>query len=394
MNELPPWPHYADDEIAAVQRVLASGRVNYWTGDQGRQFEREFADYVGVAHGIALANGSVALEAALRAIDIGPGDEVIVTPRTFIASASSVVLCGAKPVFADIDHDSQNVTAATIAPLITERTRAIIAVHLAGWPCDMDPILALAKERGLRVVEDCAQAHGARYKGRPVGSFGDVAAFSFCQDKIMSTGGEGGMLVTDDKDIWAKAWSYKDHGKDFDGVHRPRQAGDEPFRWVHDSFGSNFRMTEMQAAIGRLQLRKLDGWVDQRRRNTAVLVSALQALSLLRIPQPDAVYHHACYKFYAFVQPQKLRPGWTRNRIIETLNTRGIPCFGGSCSEVYREKAFSDTGLAPAQRLPVAEQLGETSLMFPVHPTLQEPHMQRIADAICEVCTAATGSEG
>ena len=382
---LPPWPSYTEEEIAAVHEVLASGRVNYWTGDEGREFEREFADYVGVAHGIALANGSVAIELALIALGIGPGDEVIVTPRSFIASASSIVIRGATPVFADVDADSQNITAATVEPLIGPRTKAIICVHLAGWPCDMDPILTLARKHNLKVIEDCAQAHGARYRGRPVGSFGDMAAFSFCQDKIMTTGGEGGMLVTNSQALWDTAWSYKDHGKRYATVYRPREPHETGFRWVHESFGTNFRMTEMQSAIGRVQLRRLEDWVAQRRRNAARLVEKLADEPALRIPLPDADSFHAYYKFYAFLDPACLRPDWSRDHIIGEINARGVPCFTGSCSEVYLEKAFTESPYRQAQRLPVAQALGEQSLMFLVHPTLDEADMDYVAQAVHEV---------
>jgi len=189
-NPFPPWPHYEEDEISSTMLTLKSGRVNYWTGQEGRQLEDEFAAFVGTNYAVALMNGTVALEAALIALGMGPGDEVIVASRTFIASASCVLIRGGRPVMADVDPVSQNITADTVLAVLTPMTRGIIAVHLAGWPCDMDPILALARSKGLWVVEDCAQAHGAVYKGRPVGSMGDVAAFSFCQDKIITTGGE------------------------------------------------------------------------------------------------------------------------------------------------------------------------------------------------------------
>ncbi|MGB5614486.1 MAG: DegT/DnrJ/EryC1/StrS aminotransferase family protein [Sedimenticolaceae bacterium] len=379
---LPTWPTYADDEIAAVQQVLASGEVNYWTGTEGREFEREYAAYVGVDHGIALANGSVALELALRALDIGVGDEVIVTPRTFIASASSIVICGAAPVFSDVDPDSQNITAETIAPHINSRTRAIILVHLAGWPCDMAPILELAKQRDLKIIEDCAQAHGATYDGRPVGSFGDVAAFSFCQDKIITTGGEGGMLVTRSRSLWEKAWSFKDHGKSHAAIYGRKPSREGPFKWVHESFGSNYRMTEMQAAIGRIQLRKLDNWITQRRANAQVLIERLSTIPALRIPTPEIRMHHSYYKFYAFVNTRQLRPGWGRDRILTAINRLDVPCFGGSCSEVYREVAFKHSPFRRDVRLPVARELGDTSLMFPVHPTMTADDMVHIANAI------------
>ncbi|MEM7023239.1 MAG: DegT/DnrJ/EryC1/StrS aminotransferase family protein [Pseudomonadota bacterium] len=374
------WPVFDDEQIDAATAVLRSGNVNYWTGAEGRAFEAEFADATGCKHGIALANGSVALELALRGFGVGPGDEVVVTPRSFIASASSAVLCGARPVFADVDPDSQNITAETIRAVISPRTRAVIAVHLAGWPCDMDPIVALCRERGIKLIEDCAQAHGASYRGRPVGALGDAAAFSFCQDKIMTTAGEGGMLVTNDRQLWSWAWSFKDHGKNYDAVYR--RAHPPGFRWLHESFGTNWRMTEIQAAIGRIQLRRLPTWLGHRRRNAAILTDRLQMIPALRVPTPSADTHHAFYKFYAFVQPESLPEGWNRDRLMNAINEKGVACFSGSCSEIYREKAFSCTDMAPGSRLPVARGLGETALMFLVDPTLSEEDMRRTADVV------------
>lgn len=378
-----PWPVFAADEIDAASRVLASGRVNYWTGGECAAFEQEFAAACGREHGISLANGTLALELALMALGIGPGDEVVVPSRTFIATASCVVARGARPVVADVAADSGNITAETLAAVLTPRTRAVIPVHLAGWPCDMDPILELAASRGLRVVEDCAQAHGATYKGRPVGSFGDCAAFSFCQDKIMTTGGEGGMLVMDDETLWRRAWEYKDHGKSWDATHdREHPLG---FRWLHESFGSNFRMTEMQAAIGRRQLAKLPDWLSRRRANADFLATRLGKIRGLRVPLPDGDAVHAWYKFYAFIEPDLLKPGWDQVRIIEAIDAEGIPCGSGSCSEIYREKAFSGAGLAPPLPLPVAARLGRTSLVFLVHPTLSTADMEATAAVVAKV---------
>ncbi len=361
--------------------------MNQWTGNEVRQFEEEFAAYVGCRHAVALANGTVALELALLALGIEPGDEVVTTSRTFIASAGAIVLRGAVPVFADVDPVSQNITAETIARVLTPRTRAIIAVHLAGWPCDMDPILELARERGLKVIEDCAQAHGAAYKGRKVGRLGDAAAFSFCQDKIMTTGGEGGMLTTNDPQVWQKAWSFKDHGKSWEAVfERSHPPG---FRWLHESFGTNWRMTEMQAAIGRAQLRKLDRWLAARRRNAAMLAGGLQELPALRLTRPPAEIGHAFYKFYVFLQPERLRPGWDRDAVMQALAGEGIPSFSGSCSEIYLEQAFRRAGLTPAAPLPTARQLGATSLMFLVHPTLGEREMEDTCRATARVLQRA-----
>lgn len=383
----PKWPHYAEDERRAVQGVLESGCVNYWTGTQARDFEKEYAAHVSARYAIALANGTVSLELALAMLGVGSGDEVVTTPRTFIASASCAVMRGALPVFADVDRDSQNITAATIERVLSPRAKAIIVVHLAGWPCEMDEILALARSRNLAVIEDCAQANGARYKGRPVGGLGTVGSFSFCQDKIISTGGEGGLLVMNDADLWSRAWSFKDHGKSYDAVYRREHP--PGFRWLHESFGTNWRMTEMQAAIGRAQLRKVDGWVDKRRAHATRLRSGLADLPGLRVPAPPAHIDHAYYKFYVFLDLARLQTGWTRERIIETITAAGVPCFSGSCSEVYLEKAFDSHPSRPAERLPVAKELGESSLMFLVHPTLEPAHIDRTCEIAATVLRQA-----
>ena len=389
MNRGSPWswPQYADDERSAVAAVLASGQVNYWTGSEAREFEREYAEHVGSAHAIALANATVALELALRVLGIGPGDEVVTSPRTFIASASCVVMRGGIPVFADVDRDSQNVTAESIERALTARTRAIIPVHLAGWPCEMDQIMELAKARGLMVIEDCAQASGAMFRERPVGGLGHAGAFSFCQDKIITTGGEGGLLVASDQDVWRDAWSFKDHGKNYDAVyHRQHPPG---FRWLHESFGTNWRMTEMQAAIGRVQLRKLPDWTARRAANAGILRDGLANLAALRIPDVPGHICHAWYKFYAFVRPDALRSGWSRDRIMVEIAEKGVPALAGSCPEVYLEKAFTLSGTGLRTRLPVARELGETSLMFLVHPTLNEGDMRDTAQAVAKVMRAA-----
>jgi dTDP-4-amino-4,6-dideoxygalactose transaminase len=382
-----PWPSFSNEEIAAVTRILESGRVNYWTGDEGRKFEAEFAAFSECNHAVALANGTVALELALQALGIGSGDEVVVTSRTFIASASCAVMRDAIPVMADVDKDSQNITAETVRAVLSPRTRALIAVHLAGWPCDMDPILELAREHQLKVVEDCAQAIGATYKGRSVGSMGDINAFSFCQDKIMTTGGEGGMLTTNDPDLWSRAWAFKDHGKSYDAVYnRHHPPG---YRWLHESFGTNWRLTEMQSAIGRVLLRKIPEFVETRRKLAAILTERFSMLPPLRVTIPPENVVHSYYKYYVFLQNERLREGWDRQRIVEAVNAEGVPCFVGSCSEIYLERAFPEAMLPPA-RLPVAKQLGATSLMFLVHPTLNEIDMQDTADAVEKVLACAS----
>jgi dTDP-4-amino-4,6-dideoxygalactose transaminase len=404
-----PWPSFTAEEAEAVQRVILSNKVNYWTGEECRKFEKEFSEWVGTSHAVALSNGTLALDVALYALGIGPGDEVIVTPRTFIASVSCVVTAGATPVFADVDPESGNLSAETIAAVITPKTKAVICVHLAGWPCDLDPIMELANKHGLKVIEDCAQAHGASYKGRSVGSIGHVGAWSFCQDKIMTTGGEGGMVTTNDESLWRAMWSYKDHGKSYEAVYERKHPSG--FRWLHESFGTNWRMLEIQAAIGRIQLQSMPDWTAKRRFNASKLVATLHSFSgedgPIRLPKFGCTFCsagcgtsgtltcntgcvHGHYKFYAYVRGQNLSPGWSRDRIIEAINEKGVPCFQGSCSEVYLEKAFEGTGWRPAHRLSVARELGETSIMLLIHPTLTDDEISKTCTVIKQVMIQAS----
>lgn len=393
-----PWPCFSVAEANAVRSVLLSNKVNYWTGQECRQFETEFAAWCGTKYAIATTNGTLALDLALKALGIGPGDEVVVTPRTFIASVSCVINAGATPVFADVEADSGNISACTIAPVLTPRTKAVVCVHLGGWPCDMGPIMALAEQRGLKVIEDCAQAHGARYNGRNVGTFGHVGAWSFCQDKIITTGGEGGMVTTNSEVLWSAMWSYKDHGKSWSAVYE--RAHPPGFRWLHEGFGTNWRMLEMQAVIGRLQLRRLAEWTAVRQANVRALAEVCAASAVLRVPEfkcsaigdegsaaPDC--SHANYRFYAYVRPERLASGWSRDRIVAEVTARGVPCYQGTCSEVYLEKAFDNTGWRPRERLPVARMLGETSMMFLVHPTLTREEIAKTRQVVAEVLTSA-----
>lgn len=382
------WPDFSEEEANAVAQVVRSNRVNYWTGDIGRAFEREFAQWAGTMHAVALANGTLALDLALKVLGIGPGDEVVVTPRTFIASISCVVNAGATPVFADIDRDSGNICAATISECITERTRAIIPVHLAGWPCDMDEIMAIAHERGLAVIEDCAQAHGAVIGDRGVGSIGHIGAWSFCQDKIMTTGGEGGIVTTNDKALWSAMWSFKDHGKSWEAVYERQHT--PGFRWVHESFGTNWRMLETQAAIGRIQLGRMAAWTQRRTEIATSLTDTLEQFpGAIRVPKPSTGLRHAYYRLYGYIRPEGLRDGWSRDRIVEALVKSGVQVFHGTCSEVYLEKAFDNTGFRPTHRLQIARELGETSLMFLTHPTMGDAELFRAREAIGRVLSEA-----
>ncbi|AHL32983.1 UDP-4-amino-4-deoxy-L-arabinose-oxoglutarate aminotransferase [Pseudomonas brassicacearum] len=383
-----PWPSFTEEEADAVRAVLLSNRVNYWTGQECREFEKEFAAWAQVKHAVAVTNGTVALDLALKALGIGAGDEVVVTPRTFLASVSSIVNCGAVPVFADVDRETQNFTADSIRAVLTSRTRAFICVHLAGWPCDMDPIMSLAKEFGIKVIEDCAQAHGAFYKGRPVGSIGDIGAWSFCQDKIMTTGGEGGMVTTNDSELWSSMWSFKDHGKSWEAVYEHEHP--PGFRWLHESFGTNWRMLEIQAVIGRIQLRRMRNWNTSRLNNARQIWECARTCVALRVPVVPEDIVHAAYKCYVFVRPDKLKINWDRDRILTEIAAQGVPCFSGSCSEVYLEKAFDNTRWRPEKRLAAAKELGETSLMFMVHPTLTEAQVAKTCDILKRIMSEAT----
>ena len=387
-TKLSPWPSFSTEEAEAVKNVLLSNKVNYWTGQECRLFEQEFAQYVGTKHAVALGNGTLALDVALKALGVGTGDDVIVTSRTFLASVSCIITAGANPVFADVDLNSQNITAQSIAAVLTPNTKAIIVVHLAGMPAVMDDIMALAQEHGLYVIEDCAQAHGARYKNKAVGSIGHVGAWSFCQDKIMTTGGEGGMVTTNDSTLWEKMWSYKDHGKSYDAVYnRQHPAG---FRWLHEHFGTNWRMMEMQAVLGRIQLQYMPQWTQKRQEHANALSTLLSQFKCIRLVDVPDYIDHAQYKYYVFVKAEFLNSDWNRDRIAAEISATGYPCMQGSCSEVYLEKAFDNTPWRPEQRLPNAVELGETSLMFLTHPTITTDEMAAYLSTIETVLTKAS----
>ena len=385
---LAPWPFYAEDEIEAVAAVLRSGRVNYRTGDEGLAFEAEFAAYCGTSHALTVANGTAALELALEALNIGPGDEVIVPARTFVATASAVVRCGATPIVADIDIHSQNMTVEATSAVLSERTRAIIPVHLAGWPADMDDLMSFARASGLLVIEDCAQAHGATLNGQPVGTFGDVGCFSFCQDKIISTGGEGGMVVTANTDLYKTMWSLRDHGWDYDKAHEENPA--PGFRWLVERFATNWRMTESQSAIGRLQLRKLGGWVKRRRMLASHLDAAIAGNPAAVPLTPPENARHSYYRYNILLDRKALRKNWTRDRVVEELNSSGIPARVGACPDISAEQAFTNARLNTSQSRPVARDLEDRTIALPVHPTLSDGNITFIAETLRRTLNAAS----
>lgn len=388
MDSFKKWPYFDDGDIEAVADVLRSGKVNRWTGSLNAEFEGKIRRSTNAKYAIALANGSLALELALVAADVGEGDEVITTCRTFMASASSAVMRGAVPVVVDVDANSQDILPESIEKAITPKTKAIIAVHHAGFPCDMDAIATIAKPRGIFVIEDCAQAHGAVYKGRPVGSIGDVAAWSYCQDKIITTGGEGGAVTTNDETLWRKMWEYKDHGKSYDAVFNRKHP--DGFRWLIESFGTNWRMTEMQAAIGIRWYDKLPQWTETRNRNAKIYDGEFSKFGSIRLTQVPSDILHAFYKYYCFVDNSALKSGWDRDRIAHEISAAGVPCFSGTCWNISAEKAFADRGWSRTkEELPNAYALKDSSLMLLVHPTITDADMQHACSVIENTLTLA-----
>jgi dTDP-4-amino-4,6-dideoxygalactose transaminase len=369
---------YNKKQIKLVSEILEKNKTNYWTGDHGRLFEREFSKYHGTKYSVCVSNGSVALEIALRALGLKGGSSVLVTPRSFIISASCVLNVGLKPIFADVDLNG-NVNIEGIKKAYKRGVKSIIVVHLNGLSCDFDPIVKFAKEKKLYLIEDCSQAHGAIYKGKKVGSFGDIATWSFCQDKIISTGGEGGMISTNNKKLWEKCWSIKDHGKNYNSIfYKTHKIG---FRWLHDNLGSNYRMTEMQAAIGREQLKTLDNQLKIRNAIANLYLKELknyyQKYHLLQKPDfkcqacPSKQNEkkcnkcmHAFYRLNLFINKNKIN----QIKLIKQLNKSKINCSVGSCPEIYREKIFKKLKLYPKQRLPNAKLLDKSSIMFPIDP--------------------------
>ena len=388
-NNFSPWPSFTNEEVTAVSDVLLSNKVNYWTGEEGHKFEKEFATWIGSKYAVALSNGTIALELALKSLNISSCDEVIVTSRSYFASVSAIMSVGATPVFADVSDESQNITVETIKSVLSEKTKAILCVHLAGFPCDMDPIVQLAKHNNLFVIEDCAQAHGARYKDKSVGNIGDIGCWSFCQDKIMTTGGEGGMITTNNSNVYSKIWSYKDHGKSRELSFKKNNVNKNEFRWLHNSFGTNGRITEMQASIGRIQLKRMDVWHKKRVINMNKILDSAKKCKGLRVPKIPDYIDHAAYKCYVFVNLSDLIPGWNRGRILKKINELGVPCFTGSCPEIYLEKSFDQLSSRPKNRMTNAKKLGETSLMFLVHPTLTSNEIKKTCDVIIQVMKMA-----
>ena len=373
------YPNYNKYTLKTVRKVLNSGKVNYWTGNECKNFENEFSKYHKVKHSITVSNGSVALEIALKALNLKNKDSVIVSPRSFIISASCVLNLGLKPIFADVDYNG-NLNIEGIKKVYNKQVKAIIIVHLNGLACDLDPILKFVKKNNIYLIEDCSQAHGAIYKGNKVGSFGDISTLSFCQDKIISTGGEGGMISTDKKKLWLKCWSLKDHGKNYNKKFNKKNKN--IFNWLHDDLGSNYRMTEIQATIGRYQLKNLDNQIKRRNKVAMFYLRHLkdyfskykiikkpnfkcESCPLLHKTEACNNCRHAFYRLNLFFE-NNIKINQTK--IIRELLKFKVNCGVGPCPEIYREKVFKKLNHKPKKRLKNAKILGEKSLVFPINP--------------------------
>ena len=353
-------PLLGDEEADAVREVLASGALAQ--GARVRAFEEAFATYVGRRHGVAVCNGTAALHVALLAHGLHAGQEVLIPPLTFFASASTVLLCGARPGFVDVDPAHYTMDPAKLGAGMTRKTAAIMPVHLYGQTADMDPLLEAARARDVRVVEDACQAHGAAYRGRKAGALGDSACFSFYPTKNMTTG-EGGILVTDDDEVAASARLLRDHG--------------QTSKYEHAVVGFNLRMTEIAAAIGLVQLKKLDGWVARRRQNARFLTKALDGLEGLVPPSEGPGRTHSFYQYVV-----RAEPGFplTRDEIVQTLADEGIGCRPSYPMPLYKQKALRDRKVFG--RCPVAEQVVGRLFEIPVHPGLTSEDLDRIAEAL------------
>ncbi len=395
----PPWPHVEEPERRAVAEVLASDDLHYHRGPNGIRFERAFAEWIGVRYGLAVTNGGAALHCALAAVGVGPGDEVIVPPLTFIATALAPTWLNAVPVFADIDEATLNISPASIRERITERTKAIIPVHMHGRPCDMDEILAIAAEHDLPVVEDCAQAHGATYGGRKVGSIGDIATFSFCQNKHMTTGGEGGIVLTDDLELARRARAAAHYGVLYD---RPNEEG----RWVglsggRDCIGWNMRMSEMQSAYGLAVLDRLDDLVAGRRELARYLTEGLRDVACLA-PVPEGPGRtHSYFRYDCLFDPAAVT--CSRDEFVRAVAAEGIKLYGSQVAANHLEPVFANlSGPGGTQcpfrcpwydgevryepgLCPVGEAMGQRIVQLEVYSTLSENDCDDVLAAIGKV---------
>ncbi len=404
---LPHWPQFDEDAIAAVTAVLRSGKVNYWTGLKGMEFEEAFAAWQGSTYAVSCATGTAALHVALSALGIGPGDEVIVPSYTFIATSFAVVQAGAIPRFADVNIDDHCISIASAEKLLSTRTRAIIPVHLYGNVCDMDPLMAFAKAHDLFVIEDNAEAFGGKYKGRKTGTIGHMAACSFCQNKTFTTGGEGGMVTTDDEGLAWQARSVRDHGYDVkDRLNL--LALEQKLSYIHNRVGWNYRMTEMQSAIGLSELARIDAWnLPARRRNARILMDALCGLpQVTHLPIDTPERRNGWYVCAFSLDIERMH--CTIDEFVAAAAAEGAPCWRVFWPQCHTERAFTErhgfgrTGFPfasteytdPASvdyaKVEVPNALWHQTHTFTcfAYPTYSAKNMREIASALVKVINA------
>ena len=406
-DKLPPWPAFDEKAISAVVEVLRSGKVNYWTGRKGREFEQRYAAWQGSQYGISVATGTAALHVGLTALGIGPGDEVIVPSYTFIASSFSIVQAGAIPRFADVNLDDHCLSVESAARLVNERTKAIMPVHLYGNVCDLDQINAFAKQHGLFVIEDNAEAFGGVYRGKKTGTLGDIAACSFCQNKTFTTGGEGGMVTTDNEDLAWQARSFRDHGYDVKDRLNLLEL-EQKLSYIHNLVGWNYRMTEMQAAIGLAELERIDTWnLPNRRRNAHIIMDALTALPQVKFMPIDTPERQNGFYVLAFslaIENMSCDIG----EFVKAAGAEGTPCWRVFWPQCHTERAFREhhafgrSGFPfkskeytnPASvdyrkvEVPNAVWHQDHTFTCFAFPTYEPHHCEQIAEALVKVITA------
>ncbi len=368
-QELPRWPQLSDGDIEAAVAALRSNRLVGLGNPVVEEFERALAAGQQVEHAVAVSTGTAAVHLALHALDVGPGDEVIVPAHTFIGSASPVTYLGARPVFADVTPDTHCLDPDSVKSLLTERTKAIVVVHINGVAADMSALSALAADAGVPLVEDMAQALGTAIGGRPVGGFGDLACVSLFEQKVITSGGEGGAVLTDNP-VYAER------------VRRLRSHGEGPIEgrpgliWAHE-VGYNHRLTAVQAAIGLSQHSRLDEMVDARRRNAGYLSERLADVEGLELPVEPENTVHAFWKYVVRAVPGHGRP--PAAEIAATLRSRGVPVLLRYPFPLHKQPAFAEHR---SMSLPVAERLSQELLALPSHPGLMEQHLDHIADEV------------
>ncbi len=406
-DALPPWPAFDENAIRAVERVLRSGKVNYWTGRLGMEFEQRFAAWQGSKFAISTTNGTSALHVALTVLGIGPGDEVIVPSYTFIASSFSVVQAGAVPRFADVNLDDHCISLESAARLVNARTKAIMVVHLYGNVCDMDRVNAFAKQHGLLVIEDNAEAFGGSYKGRKTGTLGDIAGCSFCQSKTFTTGGEGGMVTTDNEELAWTARSFRDHGYDVKDRLNLLEL-EQKLSYIHNMVGWNYRMTEMQSAIGLAELDRIDTWnMPRRRRNAHIIIDALKALPQVKFAPIDTPERQNGFFVMAFSLEIE-RMDCSITEFVAAAGAEGAPCWRvfwpqchteaafrehrafGRSQFPFRSREYADAASVDYARVEVPNAVWHQEHTFTcfAYPTYEPHHCEQIAEALVKVIGA------